>query len=70
MLESTIRAAFPLGTVNATNVYPTGTIFQPCYWDGTTFTNGPTPRWVPQTQIARMKVAGEAGGPAHPAMAR
>ena len=55
VLESTIRAAFPLGVADATNVYPTGTIFQPCYWDGTTFTNGPTPRWVPKTQLARLK---------------
>ena len=55
VLETAIRGVFPLGTVDSTNVYPTGTIFQPCYWDGTTFTNGPTPRWVPQTQIARLK---------------
>ena len=55
VLESAIRAVFPEGQPDATNVYPTGTIFQPAYWDGAVFTNGPTPRWVPQTQISRLK---------------
>ena len=55
VLETAIRGVFPLGSVDATHVYPTGKIYQPCFFDGTTFTNGPTPRWVPQTQIARLK---------------
>ena len=55
VLESSIRAVYPAGSPDATHVYDTGKIYQPCYWDGTTFTNGPTPRWVPQTQIARLK---------------
>ena len=46
---------FPLGSPDDTHVYPTGTIFQPCSWDGSTFTNGPVPRRVPQTRLARVQ---------------
>ena len=55
VLESAIRAVFPLGSPDATHVYPTGTIYQPCFFDGTTFTNGPVPSRVPQTRLARVQ---------------
>ena len=55
VLESDIRAVFPLGVADATHVYPVGEIFQPCFWDGSTFTNGPVPRRVPQTRLARIQ---------------
>ena len=55
VLETAIRGVFPLGSPNATNVLETGRIWQPCFFDGTTFTNGSSPRWYPQTQIARLK---------------
>ena len=55
VLESDIRAVFPLGAPDATHVYPVGTIFQPCSWDGTTFTNGPPPSRVPSTRLARVQ---------------
>ena len=55
VLESDIRAVFPLGTVDDTHVFPTGTIYQPCFFDGTTFTNGPVPRRVPSTRLARVQ---------------
>ena len=55
VLETAIRGVFPLGSPDATNVLETGKIWQPCFFDGTTFTNGSPPRWYPQTQIARLK---------------
>ena len=55
VLESDIRAVFPLGVADDTHVYPTGTIYQPCFFDGTTFTNGPEPSRVPQTRLARVQ---------------